>query len=249
MNRTFINTYSDERRAASYASLEYPGTFFLAFRDLPEILKAHVKGKKALDFGCGAGRSTRFLKDLGYAVTGVDISEEMLDLARAKDLDGDYRLIKGKELADFEEQSFDLVLATFPFDNIPTAEEKIKHLNNLRLLLRHDGFIVNLVSSSDIYVNEWVSFSCKEFPENRSARSGCVVKIVMLDVEDSRPVEDVFWTHESYLNVYKEAGLELIETYRPLGRENEGYPWVTELTIAPWAIYVLGRGYSSPEGE
>lgn len=242
MNHRFINTYSDERRAESYASLEYPGTYYLAFRDLPEILETHVSGKKALDFGCGAGRSTRFLRELGYAVTGVDISGEMLRMARAKDPGGNYRLVKENELAEFEQQSLDLVLATFPFDNIPTAEEKIKHLKNLRRLLKRDGLIVNLVSSPDIYSNEWVSFSCKKFPENRRARSGDKVRVVMLDVEDSRPVEDIFWTHESYLDVYQKAGLELVDTYRSLGRKNEDYPWETELTIAPWVVYVLGRG-------
>jgi len=57
----FQNVYEDEQRAASYARLEYPGTYYLAYRDLPKIISTHVKGRKAIDFGCGAGRSTRFL--------------------------------------------------------------------------------------------------------------------------------------------------------------------------------------------
>jgi len=50
-------------------------TYYLAFRDLPEILSAHVTGPRALDFGCGTGRSTRILRKLGFDVTGVDVSE------------------------------------------------------------------------------------------------------------------------------------------------------------------------------
>ena len=35
-----------------------------------------------------------------------------------------------------------------------------------------------------IYVNEWASFSTRDFPENRNARDGDRVRIVMLDVPD-----------------------------------------------------------------
>jgi len=31
-----------------------------------------VRGRKAVDFGCGAGRSTRFLRTLGFDAVGVD---------------------------------------------------------------------------------------------------------------------------------------------------------------------------------
>ena len=51
-----LNVYNDARRADAYATLEFPGTYWLAFRDLPEIIARHVTGPVALDFGCGAGR-------------------------------------------------------------------------------------------------------------------------------------------------------------------------------------------------
>jgi SAM-dependent methyltransferase len=37
----------------------------------------------ALDFGCGTGRVTAMLLELGYCVTGYDLSPRMLDQARA----------------------------------------------------------------------------------------------------------------------------------------------------------------------
>lgn len=42
----FINVYEDTQRAEAYAKLEFPGTYYLAYRDLPEIIKEHVVGKK-----------------------------------------------------------------------------------------------------------------------------------------------------------------------------------------------------------
>ena len=120
----FANTYEDDAYAAAYAKLEFPGTYYLAFRDLPEILARHVAGRKALDFGCGTGRSTRFLTKLGFKAIGVDIAEEMIRRARAFDPTGDYRLVADGDLGELADGSFDLVLSAFPFDNIPTAAQK-----------------------------------------------------------------------------------------------------------------------------
>jgi hypothetical protein len=66
---SFFNVYDDAKRAEAYAKLEFPSTYYLAFRDLPAIIAEHVTGHTALDFGCGAGRSRRFLKNLGFNAT------------------------------------------------------------------------------------------------------------------------------------------------------------------------------------
>lgn len=245
-NREISNVYEDERRAEAYAKLGFPGTYHLAYRDLPAILDAHVQGTKAMDFGCGTGRSTRFLRERGFEAVGVDISEPMLAKAREGDPQGEYRLISGDGLAEFPAHAFDLVLSAFTFDNIPTREEKVTQLQGLERLLKGSGRIVNLVSSPEIYVNEWASFSTKDFPENVGAKSGDTVRIVMLDVEDRRPVQDVLWTDEDYQEVYRRAGLEPLQVYRPLARESEPFAWVSETSIAPWVIYVLGPGAHAP---
>ena len=74
MTENFGNVYDDLDRARAYAELEFPGTYYLAFRDLPALLRKHARGTRALDFGCGTGRSARFLRGLGLEVVGVDIS-------------------------------------------------------------------------------------------------------------------------------------------------------------------------------
>jgi SAM-dependent methyltransferase len=236
----FSNVYDDAARADAYSRLEFPGTYYLAYRDLPAILAEHVRGKRALDFGCGTGRSTRFLRGLGFDALGVDIAAPMLARARARDPEGEYRLVPDGDLGGLAAGAFDLVLSAFTFDNIPTAEKKTALLGSLARLLAQGGRIVSLVSSPEIYRHEWASFSTKDFPENRDARSGDTVRIVMLDVEDRRPVEDVLWTDADYLEVYRRAGLTVVRTYRPLAKPSEPYPWVSETTIAPWVLYVLG---------
>jgi SAM-dependent methyltransferase len=245
MTAEFSNVYDDGVRAEAYAELEFPGTYYLAYRDLPAIIGEHVRGRKAVDFGCGAGRSTRCLRKLGFDAVGVDISEHMLARARERDPRGEYRLVPDGDLGGLAAGSYDLVLSAFTFDNVPTMEKKIRLLNSLKRLLNGGGRIVNLVSAPDIYVNEWASFSTKDFPENRTARSGDKVRIVMLDVEDRRPVEDILCTDRDYQEAYQRAGLMPIRVYRPLAKQTEAFSWVSETTIAPWVIYVLGHADSS----
>lgn len=235
------NCYADAARAAAYATLEFPGTYFLAFRDLPAIIRAHVTGTRALDFGCGAGRSTRFLRSLGFTAQGVDIAAEMIAKAREIDPDGAYLLVGDGDLTQLVKGSYDLVLCAFPFDNIATAERKVSLLRQLGELLRPDGRIINLVSRPVIYQHEWASFSTRAFPENRTAADGDRIRIVMKDVDDSRPVEDVLWSDESYRAVYRRAGLEVVLAHCPLGRAGEPVAWVNESRIAPWCVYLLLR--------
>lgn len=242
MTDGFSNVYDDTARAAAYAALEFPGTYYLAYRDLPAIIGRHVRGGKAMDFGCGTGRSTRFLRGLGFDVEGVDISEPMLARARERDPGGEYSLLPDGDLRGFPGAAYDLVLSAFTFDNIPSLERKITKLTSLKRLLKGSGRMVNLVSAPDIYLHEWASFSTKDYPENRGARSGDKVKIVMLDVEDKRPVEDILCTDSDYQEAYKRAGLTTFETHRPLAKPTDGRSWLSETTIAPWVIYVLGPG-------
>ena len=254
---TFANCYADATRAQAYASLEFNNTYHLAYRDIPAILGEHVRGRKSLDFGCGTGRSTRFLRQLGFEVTGVDIAEDMIRKARELDPSGDYRLIQsnkvqsndlqsndvtGDDLSAFQSGTYDLVLAAFTFDNIAgkNNDNKVRILRDLGRLLNHDGKLVLIVSRPEIYTHEWASFSTKDFPENQLAQSGDEVRIIVTDHADPRPVEDILWTDKSYRAVFTGARLRLLGKYEPLARGDEPYSWVSEVEIAPWAVYLLG---------
>jgi SAM-dependent methyltransferase len=237
----FENVYEDQKRADSYAKLEFPGTYYLAYRDLPEVIAKYAKGNMAIDFGCGTGRSTRFLQKLGFRVVGVDIATDMIAKAREFDPEGDYLLMPDNTLSILGSNKYSLALSVFTFDNIPTQETKLSLFKELRNALVNDGIIISLVSSPEIYTHEWASFTTKDFPENRSVKSGDKVKIIMTDVEDRRPVEDIIWFDDAYRDVYKKSGLKLLETLKPLAKESEPFQWINETKIAPWTIYVLSR--------
>mgnify|MGYP001294805852 CR=1 FL=1 len=235
------NCYDDRARAQAYAQLEFANTYHLAFRDLAAIFAEHVKGNRALDFGCGTGRSTRFLKRLGFEVTGIDIAPPMIAKAREVDEAGDYRLIKDGDFSNLETAEYEVVLSAFTFDNIAGWDRKVRLFHDLSRLLAGSGKIINIVSTPEIYRHEWASFLTRDYPENLTAKTGDVVRILTTDFPDRRPAEDILWTDEDYMEVYRRAGLSLVAKHKPLARDDEPYPWVNETRIAPWVIYVLAK--------
>ena len=52
-----------------------------------DLIQKYSPGAKSiLDLGCGTGRHDLLLAEKGYAITGVDMSEEMLLIARSQPL-------------------------------------------------------------------------------------------------------------------------------------------------------------------
>ena len=238
MNDRPRNTYDDPAYAADYSRLEWTGTYHLVRRELPGILERHVRGRRALDFGCGTGRSTRLLRELGFVVSGVDIAHPMIERAREIDPTGDYLLLADGDLERLPPNTFDVILAAFPLDNTP-ASEKPTIFRALGRLLTSQGRIVNIVSTPELYTNEWVSFSTAAFPENQRARDGDLVRSVTTRFLNGKPADDVLSTEEGYRYVYDRAELAVEAVYKPLGRKDDSISWVSETVIAPWAIYVL----------
>lgn len=58
--------------------------------DSMQIFSSYLSGKSVLVPGCGEGRDSRYLRDLGLTVTSFDLSVGMLDIARKEDPGGTY---------------------------------------------------------------------------------------------------------------------------------------------------------------
>jgi len=225
-----------------------PGEFFeTGINDIERVisytkqLNLNLNYNKAIDFGCGTGRSTRFLKKLDFMVIGIDISREMIEMARNLDLSGDYQLVSNGEYSHLGVNKFDLIQSIFTFDNIPGWDNRTKILVGLRNLMNPTGRMICLDATPELYTNESASFSTKDFPENWVAKTGDIVRDIMRDVDDKRPVEDIFWTIQDYHKLFDLAGLEIEATYKPLGYDYEPFAWISEKEIAPWMIFVLKK--------
>lgn len=69
--------------------------------------------KRMLDLGCGTGLTGESLRDMAEDITGIDISENMVELAHEKEI---YETLYVAEVEDFlddnDDEPFDLVTAT-----------------------------------------------------------------------------------------------------------------------------------------
>jgi ubiquinone/menaquinone biosynthesis C-methylase UbiE len=157
------NQYNDTSRAGAYARLGIVNSYYLAYRDLPALFAKYGLSGSALDYGCGTGRSTRFLRDQGFKVVGVDIADEMIAKAREQDPDGQYRVIAPGDLRGFADEEFNLVLSEMPFDNMPTIAEKVGTLLEMSRVLKLGGIKILVAASHDLYFREWVSWSTANF--------------------------------------------------------------------------------------
>ncbi len=232
------DTYGDSDIADFYDGLEYAGTYLLAFRDLPDIVARLVTGKSALDFACGCGRSTRFLKSLGFDTIGVDISQAMLTNALRHDPEGEYLLVGDADLSCLSGRSFDLILSAFPLASATTSIEIQAILTELRNLLAPNGRLIVIEPTEALYLHEWVSFSMAAFPENANAKSGDPVPAYYRD-HMVQPVIDILWKDEDYRRNFEAVGLQPLEIHRPLAHDDDPGPWISERQIPPWVVYVL----------
>ena len=69
--------------------------------------------KRLLDLGCGTGLTGEALRDMAEDITGIDISENMVEIAHEKDL---YETLYVAEVEDFlednDDEPFDIITAT-----------------------------------------------------------------------------------------------------------------------------------------
>ena len=65
---------------------EYDKEFGNDYSDTPYVDKFlnYLEGKKVLDIGCGVGNLTKYIMDKGFNVEGIDLSKEMLNIAKQK---------------------------------------------------------------------------------------------------------------------------------------------------------------------
>jgi len=91
-----------------------------------ERLAARRYGR-ALDVGCGEGRFCRLMQAHGIATIGIDPTQALLDQARRRDPQGDYRAGVAEQL-DFPDASFDLVVSYLTLIDIPDIDAAIPEM-------------------------------------------------------------------------------------------------------------------------
>lgn len=88
-------------------------------------LAGKVRGLTVLDVGCGTGYLARKLHEQGAGVVGVDVSERMIEIARRRAPEIDFRVDSCATLSSVGDTSIDLVLANYVLMDTPELEATV----------------------------------------------------------------------------------------------------------------------------
>lgn len=120
---------------------------FDLYRDLftfPAFLEfvPSLEGLDVMDFGCGEGTNTRQFARLGGKLTGIDISERMIEYARrteeADPLGISFSLCSYSRHTGYADKSFDAVVSTMALMDGPDFDAAMAEAHRL---LRPGGFL------------------------------------------------------------------------------------------------------------
>jgi len=116
-----------------------------SYKFLQEYLKDKCKDKELLDYGCGNAVHSFWLTKLGAKVTGIDLSEKLLEIARkqkertCKDCNVNFVMMDCEKL-EFEDNSFDIIFDGGTFSSLDLN----KALPELSRVLRPSGFLIGI---------------------------------------------------------------------------------------------------------
>ena len=89
---------------------------------MAKTIQSSLKGREVIDLACGTGWWDRILSETAKSLTGLDINDDVLEIARAKEYSCPVKFMRGDAYEPpFEPASFDGALATFWLSHIPKA--------------------------------------------------------------------------------------------------------------------------------
>jgi len=116
--------------------------------ELDKFIDLLPKNGHVLDVGCGAGIPTgKYLVSRGLKVTGIDISDTMLEMARKNVPEADF-INKDMNKLDFKRNSFDGIISVYTLFHVP----KNNHLNIFKQffkILKPDGILLINTGTSE----------------------------------------------------------------------------------------------------
>ena len=173
-----------------------------------------VGGLKVLDAGCGTGYLSRQLSDRGALVTGIDISERMIAIARAQHPNIDFRVECCAELHSIGDGQFDLAVANYLLMDTPHLEDTMRAFSRV---LRTKGTAVLVFSHPCFPQGRAVVSSDGEETTHRWSfpyfgRNKCV------DPPWAHFTSEFIWFHRplsDYWKAFKAAGFVVVEFEEP----------------------------------
>ncbi len=85
-----------------------------------------LKDSKILDLGCGAGLLSEALAEQGAVVTGLDLGEDLIEVAKSRQSKADYHCMRIQDFAQNHLEAFDAV----------TCLEMLEHVEDFDAIIR-----------------------------------------------------------------------------------------------------------------
>jgi SAM-dependent methyltransferase len=237
--------YDPLNTARAYSKGDYDETYFLIRRCLEKYFAdwpvEKMSKARVLDYGCGTGRSSRLLNSFGFDhVLGIDPSSSMVELARKSDSSGEFAVIS----SDFDwnglEGKFDVISSSLVLPVLSTKEEIVLYLQNAHSALKDNGIVVIVACSIEAFDPKcaWLSWD-QDFPENYSATNGDTVAFHLKKAD--LLLHDSLWTREFLEKIFEDQSFKIEHLFKPLGHTDDPFFWQSELSVAPFDIYILRK--------
>lgn len=224
------NNYNEfEQNAITLWRLGYP---------VVTDLLGNINGKSVLDYGCGTGTFSRFLHSEGAFVTGVDVSENMIEVAKSNSPDTiAYFPISSGALDFLADNSFDFVVSNFVLCTVPSRGEISMILDQIYRVLKKEGLFVFINSNWDkSNGKEFISFKL-DFCEDLA--SGHPVTAI---IKSDPPIllHDYFWSIEDYRKMLLKSGFR-IHFLREEIVKSDDVRWLDEREFPPYYVISAGK--------
>jgi SAM-dependent methyltransferase len=224
-------SYTDGN-AELYGLLGIDGTTYQIGFDAVARLLGDITGKTFLDFGCGTGRSARFLRELGaQRVYAVDHDQNMIDQALSQKMDGvTFLRVDGPiPLAD---ASLDGAISMNVFIEIRSLDAMTRVCTEIARILRPDAPFV-LESSSPMAFGH--TFRSYKYPHAGPLRSGETTPCIVTTPGGQFVIDDTYWSEDDYIASVERAGLAVTAIDYPRPRDPSA--WSTdEASISPCIV-------------
>ncbi len=128
----------------------YTQKYFDDLSDMPYIdkfLQYLDTNVQILDVGCGPGTFTKYLLNKGLHVEGIDLSEEMIKIARQKIPNVPFKVMDMRSLA-YANNTFDGLLVAYSLIHIATGEIE-KALKGFYRVLKPKGVVMIIAQKGE----------------------------------------------------------------------------------------------------
>jgi len=184
-------------------------------------LEFFKKNSKIIDIACGKGRHSLFLSELGYDVTGIDLSKNSIKYAKQFEKENlKFGVADMRET--YKKNSFDVALNLFTsFGYFNNKEDDFSAIKAMSDNLKNDGILIIDFLNSKKVISNLIKTETKEingvqFNISRKVEDGFIIKNIEVNHNEDRfsfQERVKALTKENFSEILTFAGLQIINTF------------------------------------